>query len=63
MKGIETEDGFEEVPDEEINKGYEHAKVIMCSSAQRRIDSLKLEAKHNIDLKTFVDLDPTRGLS
>ena len=26
LKGIETEDGFEEVPEEEIIKGYEHTK-------------------------------------
>ena len=26
LKGIETDQGFEEVPEEEIIKGYEHAK-------------------------------------
>ena len=26
LKGIETEGGFEEVPEEEIIKGYEHTK-------------------------------------
>jgi non-homologous end joining protein Ku len=26
IKGVPTEHGFEEVPDEEIVKGYEHAK-------------------------------------
>ena len=26
LKGVETEQGFEEVPEEEIIKGYEHAK-------------------------------------
>ena len=26
QKGVETEQGFEEVPEEEIIKGYEHAK-------------------------------------
>ena len=27
LKGVETEDGFEEVPEEEIIKGYEYTKA------------------------------------
>jgi DNA end-binding protein Ku len=57
LKGIETEQGFEEIPEEEIIKGYEHAKGHHVLINPEEIDSLKLEAKHTIDLKTFVDLD------
>src|SRR5262245_16374295 len=57
LKGIETEHGFEEVPEEEIIKGYEHAKSHHVLIEPKEIDALKLEAKHTIDMKTFVDLD------
>ena len=57
LKGIETEQGFEEIPEEEIIKGYEHAKGHHVLINPEEIDSLKLEAKHTIDMKTFVDLD------
>ena len=57
LKGIETDQGFEEVPEEEIIKGYEHAKGHHVLINPEEIDSLKLEAKHTIDMKTFVDLD------
>ena len=57
LKGIETEQGFEEVPEEEIIKGYEHTKGHHVLINPEEIDSLKLEAKHTIDMKTFVDLD------
>ena len=57
LKGIETEQGFEEVPEEEIIKGYEHTKGHHVLIKPEEIDALKLEAKHTIDMKTFVDLD------
>ena len=50
LKGIETEDGFEEVPEEDIIKGYEHTKghyVLI------ELEALKLEAKHTIDMATY----------
>jgi non-homologous end joining protein Ku len=50
LKGIETKDGFEEVPEEEIIKGYEHTKghyVLI------ELEALKLEAKHTIDMATY----------
>src|SRR5262245_48736949 len=57
LKGIETESGFEEVPDEEIIKGYEHTKGHHVLIEPQELDSLKLEAKPTIDMKTFVDWD------
>jgi len=57
LKGIETEEGFEEVPEEEIIKGYEHTKGHHVLIKPEELDALKLEAKHTIDMKTFVDLD------
>jgi DNA end-binding protein Ku len=57
LKGIETEQGFEEVPEEEIIKGYEHAKGHHVLIKPEEIDDLKLEAKHTIDMVRFVDLD------
>ena len=36
LKGVETEQGFEEVSEEEIIKGYEHAKGHMSSSTRKR---------------------------
>jgi DNA end-binding protein Ku len=56
-KGIETEHGFEEVPEEEIIKGYEHTKGHHVLIEPGEIDALKLEAKHTIDMATFVDRD------
>src|SRR5215510_2817807 len=56
-KGIETERGFKEVPEEEIIKGYEHTKGHHVLIEPQELDALKLEAKHTIDMKTFVDLD------
>ena len=55
-KGIETEHGFEEVPDEEIVKGYEYAKGHYVLLKPDDLDKLKLEAKHTIELVRFVDL-------
>ena len=57
LKGIETEQGFEEVPEEEIIKGYEHARGHHVLIDPREIDALKLEAKHTIDMTRFVNLD------
>ena len=57
LKGIETERGFEEVPEEEIIKGYEHTKGHHVLIKPEELDALKLEAKHTIDMARFVDLD------
>ena len=57
LKGIETDQGFEEVPDEEIIKRYEHTKNHYVLLQPKELDALKLEAKHTIDMKEFVDLD------
>ena len=57
LKGVETEQGFEEVPEEEIIKGYEHTKGHHVLINPEEIDELKLEAKHTIDMARFVDLD------
>ena len=57
LKGVETEQGFEEVPEEEIIKGYEHAKGHHVLISPEEIDALKLEAKHTVDMARFVDLD------
>jgi DNA end-binding protein Ku len=57
LKGIETNHGFEEVPEEEIIKGYEHTKGHHILIKPEEIDGLKLEAKHTIDMATFVDRD------
>ena len=56
LKGVETEQGFEEVPEEEIIKGYEHARGQHVLIDPREIDALKLEAKHTIDMTRFVNL-------
>src|SRR5690242_16166275 len=55
VKGIQTEKGFKEVPDEEIVKGYEYAKGHYVLLDPKEIDDLKLEAKHTIDMRQFVD--------
>jgi len=57
LKGIETEDGFEEVLEEKIIKGYEHTKGHYVLIEPSELDALKLEAKHTIDMTTFVDRD------
>jgi DNA end-binding protein Ku len=57
LKGIETESGFEEVPEEKIIKGYEHTKGHYVLIEPSELDALKLEAKHTIDMTTFVDRD------
>jgi len=61
LKGIETERGFKEVPEDEIIKGYEHTKGHYVLIEPHELDALKLEAKHTIDMATFVDrneIDP-----
>lgn len=55
VKGIETERGFKEVPDEEIIKGYEHSKGHNVLLKPDELDALKLEARHTIDMVRFVD--------
>jgi len=57
LKGIDTKDGFEEVPEEDIIKGYEHTKGHYVLIEPSELDALKLEAKHTIDMTTFVDRD------
>lgn len=57
LKGIETEKGFKEVPEEEIIKGYEHTKGHHILIEPKELDALKLEAKHTIDMARFVDRD------
>jgi DNA end-binding protein Ku len=57
LKGIETERGFKEVPEEEIIKGYEHTKGHHVLIRPAELDDLKLEAKHTIDMARFVDRD------
>jgi DNA end-binding protein Ku len=57
LKGIETKDGFEEVPEEEIIKGYEHTKGHHVLIEPKELDELKLEAKHTIDMARFVNRD------
>jgi DNA end-binding protein Ku len=55
VKGVRDGDTFTEVPDEEILKGYEHAKGHHVLIHPSEIDELKLEAKHTIDMARFVD--------
>jgi len=55
LKGIETDRGFKEVPEDEIINGYEHAKGHHVLLKPEELDALKLEAKHTIHLERFVD--------
>src|SRR6476661_5408289 len=55
VKGIETEQGFEEVPEDEIVKGYENIKGQHILIKQDELDDLKLDAKHTISMDRFVD--------
>jgi DNA end-binding protein Ku len=57
VKGVHDGDTFTEVPDEEIVKGYEYAKGHHVLIDPKEIDDLKLEAKHTIDMRQFVDED------
>jgi DNA end-binding protein Ku len=55
VKGVREGDTFTEVPDEEIIKGYEHAKGHYILIEPKELNELKLEAKHTIDMVRFVD--------
>ena len=55
VKGVRDADTFTEVPDEEIIKGYEHAKGHHVLIHPKEMDELKLEAKHTIEMVRFVD--------
>jgi DNA end-binding protein Ku len=55
VKGVRDGETFTEVPDEEIVKGYEHAKGHHVLIHPKELDELKLEAKHTIDMVRFVD--------
>lgn len=60
-KGIQTPEGFEEVPDNKIIKGYEYEKGKYVYVRPKEFDELKLPAKHTIELVRFVDryaIDP-----
>jgi DNA end-binding protein Ku len=57
VKGVRDGDTFTEVPDEQIVKGYEYAKGHHVLIDPKEIDDLKLEAKHTIDMRQFVDED------
>jgi DNA end-binding protein Ku len=57
QKGVREGDTFTEVPEEEIVKGYEHAKGHHVLIKQDELDELKLEASHTIDMMTFVERD------
>jgi DNA end-binding protein Ku len=55
VKGVRDGETFTEVPEEEIIKGYEHAKGHHVPIHPKELDDLKLEAKHTIDMVRFVD--------
>ena len=55
VKGVHDGNEFIEVPEEEIIKGYEHAKGHHVLIHPKELDELKLEAKHTIDMVRFVD--------
>jgi DNA end-binding protein Ku len=55
VKGVHEGDEFVEVPEEEIIKGYEHAKGHHVLIRPEELADLKLEAKHTIDMVRFVD--------
>jgi DNA end-binding protein Ku len=57
-KGVRAKDGtFTEVDEDEIVKGYEHAKGHYVLLNQSELDDVKLEASHTIDMTVFVDRD------
>ena len=57
LKGAETEGGFDEIPEEEIIKGYEQTKGHHVLIKPEEIDELRLEAKHTIDMIRFVEVE------
>src|SRR5215831_19298010 len=46
LKGIETDHGFEEVPEEEIIKGYEHTRGHHILIKPEEIDELKAHHRY-----------------
>jgi DNA end-binding protein Ku len=54
VKGVRDGDEFHEVPDDEIVKGYGHAKGHHVLIKPEELDDLKLETKHTIDMVRFV---------
>ena len=54
-QGRTGSDTFTEVPDEEIVKGYEYVKGQHVLIDPKEIDDLKLEAKHTVDIRQFVE--------
>jgi Ku70/Ku80 beta-barrel domain len=56
-KGHRDRAGLQRGAEEEIIKGHEHTKGHHVLIEPNELDALKLEAKHTIDMKTFVDLD------
>jgi DNA end-binding protein Ku len=54
-QGRTGSDTFTEVPDEEIVKGYEYVKGQQPLIDPKEIDDLKLEAKHTVDIRQFVE--------
>jgi DNA end-binding protein Ku len=61
VKGIETKRGFKEVADDEIVKGYEHTKGEHVLIKPEEIENLRLEAKHTINMESFVDASEIDG--
>jgi DNA end-binding protein Ku len=61
VKGIETDRGFKEVPEEDIVKGYEHTKGQHVLIKPEEIEDLRLEAKHTISMERFVDTSEIDG--
>ena len=55
IKGVRDGETFTEIPEDEIIKGYEHAKGHHVLIHPKELDDLKLEAKHTIDMVRFVD--------
>jgi DNA end-binding protein Ku len=55
VKSVRDGETFTEVPDDEIIKGYEHAKGHRVLIHPKELENLKLEAKHTIDMVRFVD--------
>src|SRR5262245_13399221 len=54
VKGVRDGDQFTEAPEDEIVKGYEHAKGHHILIDPQELDDLKLEAKYTIDMVRFV---------
>jgi DNA end-binding protein Ku len=61
VKGIETDRGFKKVPEEDIVKGYEHTKGQHVIIKPEEIEDLRLEAKHTINMESFVNASEIDG--